>query len=448
MDEDQWDLNAVVRNVTTANRHAIAAVDDATTTTIDSILTTILSPTVIEDQLVDEFCGHQVLPGFEEITRSTQEDDNSNPFDELGKLYRPFFPVESMAPPPHTVNVVPVTSAAAAVTAPTPTEALEIFKRSLLQQQAILLQQKQHQQQLLLQRQHQHQHQQQQQQQQRQQYISQQPELPPPPYRCRKRKNDQRRTTCQVTAENILTTDKWAWRKYGQKPIKGSPYPRNYYRCSSSKGCTARKQVERSPTDPNIYVVTYTGDHCHPRPTHRNSLAGSTRTKFCVPNKPALENHHTADPPPVVPKVSSPGSSSSLSPTTPLAASMEEQDVKSIVKVEVDGGAEEEGSFADELNNLVDMVAVGGGENDDDDDIYVFDKLFDDMLIPNSMVDGDLYLSMEELGLGQSTRVKEGGSDPDYGGSGEGLDEEEGRCWVPPWEPSASSTSGGGSGGV
>jgi hypothetical protein len=28
-----------------------------------------------------------------------------------------------------------------------------------------------------------------------------------------------------------------------------------------------------------MFIVTYTGDHNHPRPTHRNSLAGSTRTK-------------------------------------------------------------------------------------------------------------------------------------------------------------------------
>ncbi|CAN0910989.1 Probable WRKY transcription factor 69 [Linum grandiflorum] len=61
-------------------------------------------------------------------------------------------------------------------------------------------------------------------------------------------------------------SDSWTWRKYGQKPIKGSPYPRGYYKCSSSKGCPARKQVERSRVDPTTLVVTYSSDHNHPSP--------------------------------------------------------------------------------------------------------------------------------------------------------------------------------------
>ncbi|KAK6154789.1 hypothetical protein DH2020_009037 [Rehmannia glutinosa] len=65
-------------------------------------------------------------------------------------------------------------------------------------------------------------------------------------------------------------SDSWAWRKYGQKPIKGSPYPRGYYKCSSSKGCPARKQVERSKLDPNTLVVTYSCEHNHPWIASRN----------------------------------------------------------------------------------------------------------------------------------------------------------------------------------
>uniref|UniRef100_A0A0E0MB85 WRKY domain-containing protein n=1 Tax=Oryza punctata TaxID=4537 RepID=A0A0E0MB85_ORYPU len=83
--------------------------------------------------------------------------------------------------------------------------------------------------------------------------------------------------TAGTSGGEVVPSDLWAWRKYGQKPIKGSPYPRGYYRCSSSKGCSARKQVERSRADPTMLVVTYTSDHNHPWPTHRNALAGSTR---------------------------------------------------------------------------------------------------------------------------------------------------------------------------
>ncbi|KAK1698444.1 hypothetical protein QYE76_015141 [Lolium multiflorum] len=71
--------------------------------------------------------------------------------------------------------------------------------------------------------------------------------------------------------------DQWAWRKYGQKPIKGSPYPRGYYKCSSLKACTARKLVERSPANPGVLIVTYIADHCHAVPTHINALAGTAR---------------------------------------------------------------------------------------------------------------------------------------------------------------------------
>ncbi|PSS03998.1 WRKY transcription factor [Actinidia chinensis var. chinensis] len=97
-----------------------------------------------------------------------------------------------------------------------------------------------------------------------------------------KRRKNQLKRVCQVPAEG-LSSDMWSWRKYGQKPIKGSPYPRGYYRCSTSKGCLARKQVERNRSDPGMFIVTYTAEHNHPVPTHRNSLAGSTRQKPVTP---------------------------------------------------------------------------------------------------------------------------------------------------------------------
>ncbi|MED6216441.1 WRKY Transcription Factor [Stylosanthes scabra] len=83
-------------------------------------------------------------------------------------------------------------------------------------------------------------------------------------------------------------SDSWAWRKYGQKPIKGSPYPRGYYRCSSSKGCPARKQVERSRLDPTMLVVTYSCEHNHPWPPSRNHN-NTNRSSNKKPQQPCEE---------------------------------------------------------------------------------------------------------------------------------------------------------------
>ncbi|KAJ6304804.1 hypothetical protein OIU78_020379 [Salix suchowensis] len=60
-----------------------------------------------------------------------------------------------------------------------------------------------------------------------------------------------------------IPPDDYSWRKYGQKPIKGSPHPRGYYKCSSVRGCPARKHVERASDDPSMLVVTYEGEHSH-----------------------------------------------------------------------------------------------------------------------------------------------------------------------------------------
>ncbi|XP_030532140.1 probable WRKY transcription factor 15 [Rhodamnia argentea] len=68
-----------------------------------------------------------------------------------------------------------------------------------------------------------------------------------------------------------IPPDEYSWRKYGQKPIKGSPHPRGYYKCSSVRGCPARKHVERALDDPAMLVVTYEGEH-----NHALSVADST----------------------------------------------------------------------------------------------------------------------------------------------------------------------------
>ncbi|XP_020087645.1 probable WRKY transcription factor 48 [Ananas comosus] len=59
--------------------------------------------------------------------------------------------------------------------------------------------------------------------------------------------------------------DGYRWRKYGQKAVKNSPFPRSYYRCTSA-ACGVKKRVERSSDDPTVVVTTYEGRHTHPSP--------------------------------------------------------------------------------------------------------------------------------------------------------------------------------------
>ncbi|KAL1551113.1 WRKY transcription factor [Salvia divinorum] len=56
--------------------------------------------------------------------------------------------------------------------------------------------------------------------------------------------------------------DGYRWRKYGQKAVKNSPFPRSYYRCTNSK-CMVKKRIERSFEDPSVVITTYEGQHSH-----------------------------------------------------------------------------------------------------------------------------------------------------------------------------------------
>ncbi|KAK6919765.1 WRKY domain [Dillenia turbinata] len=74
--------------------------------------------------------------------------------------------------------------------------------------------------------------------------------------------------------------DGYRWRKYGQKAVKNSPYPRSYYRCTS-QNCGVKKRVERAYQDPSTVITTYEGQHNHQSPgALRNNAARMLSTSF------------------------------------------------------------------------------------------------------------------------------------------------------------------------
>lgn len=83
------------------------------------------------------------------------------------------------------------------------------------------------------------------------------------------RSNREPRVVVQTSDADILE-DGFRWRKYGQKVVKGNPYPRSYYKCTSLK-CAVRKHVERASDDPKAVITTYEGKHNHDPPVARNS---------------------------------------------------------------------------------------------------------------------------------------------------------------------------------
>ncbi|KAH7858118.1 hypothetical protein Vadar_020163 [Vaccinium darrowii] len=91
-----------------------------------------------------------------------------------------------------------------------------------------------------------------------------------------KKKNQKRqrepRFAFMTKSEVDHLDDGFRWRKYGQKAVKNSPFPRSYYRCTTP-ACGVKKRVERSSDDPSIVVTTYEGTHTHPCPvTPRGSI--------------------------------------------------------------------------------------------------------------------------------------------------------------------------------
>ncbi|AAD39282.1 Similar to DNA-binding proteins [Arabidopsis thaliana] len=93
------------------------------------------------------------------------------------------------------------------------------------------------------------------------------------------------RIIVQTTSEVDLLDDGYRWRKYGQKVVKGNPYPRSYYKCTTP-GCGVRKHVERAATDPKAVVTTYEGKHNHDLPAAKSSSHAAAAAQLRPDNRP------------------------------------------------------------------------------------------------------------------------------------------------------------------
>lgn len=85
--------------------------------------------------------------------------------------------------------------------------------------------------------------------------------------------SEQKGVGSQVITDRT-SDDGYNWRKYGQKLVKGSEFPRSYYKCTHPN-CEVKKLFERSP-DGQITEIIYKGTHDHPKPQPNRRLpAGS-----------------------------------------------------------------------------------------------------------------------------------------------------------------------------
>ncbi|XP_062203994.1 WRKY transcription factor 44-like isoform X2 [Phragmites australis] len=74
------------------------------------------------------------------------------------------------------------------------------------------------------------------------------------------------------SVKNRLSYDGYSWRKYGQKQVKGSEFPRSYYKCTHPS-CLVKRKVEKT-IDGQIAEIVYSGEHNHPKPhPPRNTLS-------------------------------------------------------------------------------------------------------------------------------------------------------------------------------
>ncbi|KAK7385439.1 hypothetical protein VNO78_31159 [Psophocarpus tetragonolobus] len=116
---------------------------------------------------------------------------------------------------------------------------------------------------------------------------------------------NRRRSAHSLTKLSCTTNDNHAWRKYGQKEILNSDFPRSYFRCCHKydQGCGAIKQVQRDQENPDMYQTTYIGIHtCNATPKATHSVTHSATRDSHLLNSDHdtkvtnVQNYHISSP--------------------------------------------------------------------------------------------------------------------------------------------------------
>ncbi|CAL1378393.1 unnamed protein product [Linum trigynum] len=192
-----------------------------------------------------------------------------------------------------------------------------------------------------------------------------------------------------VKESRTLVDDGYAWRKYGQKKILESDFPRHYYRCTHKfdQKCPATKQIQMLQDRPSpLYRTTYSAHHtCHNNTLHDSSshqhfLMDSAVDSTTSCHLISFNNSTTTTTTPFLASFS--GSSSAPTTSPP-----------SVVKQQQESSLSDAASSGRQTLNQREAAAASGSSilstaaDDDDDENEKYDMSFIQMMIMDSVDD-------------------------------------------------------------